>query len=47
MRRLLIEKIARKLIGRVLAGERTRDVAIGNPVEKEASHRGFWVGGIR
>jgi hypothetical protein len=37
MRRPLIEKIARKFIGRFLAGERKRDVAIGNLSEKEAS----------
>jgi hypothetical protein len=43
MRRPLIEKIARKFIGRFLVGERTRDIAIANLAGKKASHRRFWV----
>ena len=41
MRRPIIERIAGKFIGRFLAGERTRDVAIGNLAEKEASQGGI------
>jgi len=47
VRRPLTEKIARKFIGKFLAGEHTRDVNIGNLAEKKAQNRGFRVGGIR
>jgi hypothetical protein len=44
MRRPLIERIAGKFIGKFPAGERTRDVTIGNRAEKEASQRGILKG---